>query len=115
MNVLRTAGTTVAVLALAFGAAAPVYAASAPAVVSHVAVAPADGPSGGDRGWGHDGWGHDGWDHDGWGHHFRCDRDRDRWDRDDRDRRRCHPHGGVWAGGGAMANSVSRLTSHIGG
>ena len=78
MNVLRTAGTTVAVLALAFGAAAPVYAASAPAVVSHVAVAPADGPSGGDRGWG-------------------------------------HPHGGVWAGGGAMANSVSRLTSHIGG
>ena len=100
MNVLRTAGTTVAVLALAFGAAAPVYAASAPAVVSHVAVAPADGPSGGDR---------------GWGHHFRCDRDRDRWDRDDRDRRRCHPHGGVWAGGGAMANSVSRLTSHIGG
>jgi hypothetical protein len=103
MNVLRTAGTTVAVLALAFGAAAPVYAASAPAVVSHVAVAPADGPSGGDRGWGHDGWGHDGWGHDGWRHHHHGHRG---WG---------HPHGGVWAGGGAMANSVARLTSHIGG
>lgn len=85
-----------AVLALAFGAATPVYAAAAPAV-SHVAGVVADGPSAGDSGpWvaprhhrHHHSWGR--------GH---------RWGR---------AHGPVGAGGGAMASSVASLTQHIGG
>lgn len=91
-----------AVLALAFGAATPVYAAAAPAV-SHVAGVVADGPSAGDSGpWAaprhhrhHGGWSRDG--RDGRGH---------RWGR---------AHGPVGAGGGAMASSVASLTQHIGG
>ena len=111
MNVLRTAAAGATVLALAFGAAGPVYAA-APTSASHVTLAPADGPTGGDNG---------GW----WAprvhrhhHHFRGHR----FDRDDRGMRRHHrrhgfgrPWGPVRAGGGAMAASVAELTSHIGG
>jgi hypothetical protein len=111
MNLLRSAGTGMAVLALALGAAGPVYAAAAPAV-SHVAGVKADGPSAGDD--------------SPWAgrrphrhhHHFNRDRD-DRWGRD-RDDRRGHHHRwgrehGVDAGGGAMASSVASLTQHIGG
>ncbi|MFC1399838.1 MULTISPECIES: hypothetical protein [Streptacidiphilus] len=95
-----------AVLALAFGAATPVYAAAAPAV-SHVAGVVADGPSAGDSGpWAaprhhrhHHGWSRD--DRDGRGHRWGH-----RWGR---------AHGPVGAGGGAMASSVASLTQHIGG
>jgi hypothetical protein len=108
-----------AVLALALGAAGPVYAAAAPAV-SHVAGVKADGPSAGDDSpWA-------GRRHHRHHHHFNRDRD-DRWGRDrddrwgrDRDDRRGHHHRwgrehGVDAGGGAMASSVASLTQHIGG
>jgi hypothetical protein len=111
MNLLRSAGTGMAVLALALGAAGPVYAAAAPAV-SHVAGVKADGPSAGDDSpWA-------GRRHHRHHHHFNRDRD-DRWGRD-RDDRRGHHHRwgrehGVDAGGGAMASSVASLTQHIGG
>jgi hypothetical protein len=116
MNVLRTACAGAAVLALAFGAASPVYAA-APTGVAHVTLAQA-----GDGWWGHhrhhgdrdrdcfrDGWG----DHGNWG-----DRGRDHGRDHDHGRghdgfrfHRCFVH----AGGGAMAKSVAGLTAHIGG
>jgi len=121
MNVLRTACAGAAVLALAFGAASPVYAASAPTAVAHVTVAPADGPSGGDNG---------GWWTPRWHHHHRHffmddhgrrhHRDHDHGRRHHRDHDFFRDHGFrhhhfVHAGGGAMATSVAGLTAHIGG
>jgi hypothetical protein len=120
MNVLRTACAGAAVLALAFGAASPVYAASAPTAVAHVTVAPADGPSGGDNG----GWWTPRWHHhrhffmDDHGRRHHRDHDHGRRHHRDHDFFRDHGfrhHHFVHAGGGAMATSVAGLTAHIGG